>query len=27
LHRDVVNSMKHITLQSIVDDYHATVGT
>jgi DNA-binding IscR family transcriptional regulator len=27
LQRDITNSMKNITLQSIVDDYHATVGT
>jgi DNA-binding IscR family transcriptional regulator len=27
LQRDITNSMKNITLQSIVDDYHATIGT
>jgi hypothetical protein len=27
LQRDIINSMKTITMQSIVEDYHATVGT
>jgi DNA-binding IscR family transcriptional regulator len=27
MQRDIINSMKNITLQSIVDDYHATIGT
>jgi DNA-binding IscR family transcriptional regulator len=27
LQRDIINSMKNITMQSIVNDYHITIGT